>query len=73
MAGVPVIRADLLAPRQAATLRGCHRLTVLRAITRGELPAYRIDRGDAPPAWAIDPADLDAWTPNPVGRPKETP
>lgn len=64
----PVIRGDLLSPQQAARRADCTGRTVVAAIKRGDLPAYRVNRGGAKPAWAIDPRDLEGWSgPRPRG------
>lgn len=65
----PVIRGELLSPQEAARRADCTDRSVVAAIKRGDLPAYRVIRERATHhAWAIDPADLDAWSgPRPRG------
>ena len=42
----------------AATVAGCHQTTILRAIEKGELPAFRLGRhGD----FRIEPEALSEW------------
>lgn len=65
----PVIRGELLSPQEAARRADCTGRTVVAAIKRGDLPAYRIVRGwTGHAAWAIDPRDLEEWSgPRPRG------
>lgn len=64
----PVIRGVLLSPAAAAEQADCGTQTVVDAIRRGDLPAYAVlRRNGSSPAWAIDPRDLDGWSPRPRG------
>jgi excisionase family DNA binding protein len=54
----PRMRRRLLTTGAAADAAGCHRNTILRAVARGELPAYRLGRnGDH----RIEAEALAAW------------
>lgn len=52
----------ILTPEEAAKRKGVNVMTVYRAIKRAELPAKNLLG-----RYALNPADVDAWTPNTHG------
>jgi len=47
---------ELLVPREAGIIAGCHDDTIRRAIEKGFLPAQRVGN-----TWAIKRSDLQTW------------
>jgi excisionase family DNA binding protein len=54
-----------LSVEQAAALRGVHRSTIIRALTSGRLPGYKLPNG----GWLLRKQDVEAWERSPIGRP----
>jgi excisionase family DNA binding protein len=59
----------MLTTQQAAQLAGVARITILKWIERGHLPATKYGRD-----WLIDERDLDAYrqSPKTLGRPRKS-
>lgn len=62
----------MLTPTSVAKMKGCARMTVIRAIHRGELDAFETTTPNGRMFFGITPETAARWTPRTkLGRPKE--